>query len=309
MAGPIYLPSYYSTKKDATLLWGIMCNRFIKLIPSEESLYLATKYPKAFILLFFIAERARRENGHPDGLTIGQCHIGDFKSYGLTEKEYRTAKNILEKRKHIKIIETCRSRKSGFLRKNSFNSENVQNSATERATRITTVGTLVEICSSTVYDINPESSNNKKGDRKGDRGATEGRPKGEEQEGIRKKKKEEEKQQPPTPSFSKKLPFRENVQLTQIEYDSLLAKHGQEFFDRMLNALDSYKGSTGKSYKSDFHTMKDGGWVVERVNKEILKTKTSDEKTFGPSSDGSKPSEPRYHPSRVLRGSNVVEGN
>ena len=247
-----------------------MSDRFLKFIPSDEALYLARKHPKAFILLVFIAERARRENGHPDGLTIGQCHIGDFKSYGLTEKEYRTAKKILVQRNHIKIVETCRSRKKEKDHSLFFNLQNPENRATERATEVTTIGTLVELCSSSIYDINSDIRNQQKGDRKGDRGATEGRPKGEEQEGKRKKKKEKEEQQPLSPSFSEKVKFRENVQLTQIEFDSLLAKHGKDFFDRMLDALDSYKGSSGKSYKSDFHTMKEGGWVIEKLKKEEL---------------------------------------
>jgi hypothetical protein len=162
-----------------------MSERFLKLIPSEEAQYLAKKHPNAFILLFFIAERARRENGHPDGLTIGQCHIGDYLSYGLSEKEYRTAKKILIERNHIKIIETCRTRKSEKNSKSTLNLQNLENWADKRATRTTTVGTLAEICSLTVYDINSDINNCQKGDRKGDRGATEGRPRGDEQEGIR----------------------------------------------------------------------------------------------------------------------------
>ena len=159
-----------------------MPERFIKLIPSNEMRHLAKKHPNAFILLTFIAERARRENGDPDGLTIGQCHIGDYKEYGLTEKEYRTAKKVLIERNHIKIIETCRTRKTGKNSISSLISENRENWATKRATRITTIGTLVELCSTTVYDINSETDNHQKGDRKGERGATEGRPKGDEQE-------------------------------------------------------------------------------------------------------------------------------
>jgi len=172
-----------------------MSDRFIKFIPSQEALYLARKHPNAFILLVFIAERARRENGHPDGLTIGQCHIGDFKSYGLTEKEYRTAKKILVQRNHIKIVETCRSRKKEKDHSLFFNSKNSENRATERATKVTTIGTLVELCSLSIYDINSDTRNQQKGDRIDDRGATEGRPKGEEQERKRKNKKEEEEQE------------------------------------------------------------------------------------------------------------------
>jgi len=181
-----YLQSYHSTEKRATLLWGGMSETFVKLIRSEEMRYLARKHRNAFILLTFIAERARRENGYPDGLVIGESHIGDHKEYGLTEKEYRTAKKILVERKHIEIIETCRSRKNSRAAKKTSNSENVKKETTERATKVTTIGTLVKIISTTIYDINPEDPNQQKGDRKGDRGATEGRPKGDEQEGRRK---------------------------------------------------------------------------------------------------------------------------
>ena len=156
-------------------------------------MYLVRKHPKAFVLLTIIAERARRENGHPDGLTIGQCHLGDYKSYGLTEKEYRNAKKVLTERGHLKIIETCRTRKSEKFSKSTLNLENHEKRATERATRSTTIGTLAEICSTEVYDINSDDGKEDKGDRKGERGATEGRPKGDEQEGIRRNKKEEEK--------------------------------------------------------------------------------------------------------------------
>jgi hypothetical protein len=162
-----------------------MADRFLKLIPSDETRYLARKHPNAFILLFFIADRARRENGHPDGLTIGQCHIGDHKEYGLTEKEYRNAKKILSDRGHVKIIETCRTRKNKINSKSTLNFKKDEKWADKRATRSTTIGTLVELCISSSYDINSDLTNHQKGDRKGDRGATEGRPKGDEQEGIR----------------------------------------------------------------------------------------------------------------------------
>jgi hypothetical protein len=171
---------------SATLLWGVMSEPFVKLIRSDETRYLARKYHNAFILLTFIAERARRENGNPDGLLVGECHIGDYKEYGLTEKEYRNAKKILVERKHIEIIETCRTIKSEKNSKSTLNLQNREKWADKRATKVTTIGTLVKIISRTVYDINSEEDNQQKGDRKGDRGATEGRPKGDEQEGRRK---------------------------------------------------------------------------------------------------------------------------
>jgi len=295
----------------AILLWSGMSERFIKFIPSPEAMYLVRKHINAFALLTFIAERARRENGLPDGLTIGQCHLGDYKSYGLTEKEYRNAKKVLVERGHIKIIETCRTRQSKKFSKSTLVLKNDEKTATERATRSTTIGTLVEICSTMVYDINSDECNDRKGDRKGERGATEGRPKGDEQEGIRRKKKEKEIELPLTPSLPipSKIKFRDYVELTQGEYDSLLAKNGAEFLNHMLDTLDAYKGSSGKKYDSDFHTMKQGGWVVNRVKEDLQKQKLADEKINRPAQGGKpssniQPSDTKFQPGRVLRGSN-----
>lgn len=263
-----------------------MSERFIKFIPSEEAFWLMQHKPKAFLLLSHIANTARRYNGHPDGLIIGQCHLQHWTFYGFTEREYRTAKDILVKTKHIIIIETNRTRQKS-------------------TTGSTTKSTLVQLCSLTIYDINSETTD----DRNDDRPTTDRRPTDDKQERIRKKKKEKEDNITPTPSFPlpSKIKFRDHVELTQTEHDSLLAKHGQEFFTKMLDALDAYKGSTGKVYKSDFYTMKDGGWVVERVKKDLLNQKNDNEKA-NKSSPGSKssgdpkPSNTKFQPGRVLRG-------
>ncbi len=258
-----------------------MSERFIKFIPSEEAMFLVIHKPNAFRLLTIIAERARRENGCPDGLTVGQCHLGDWKNCGLTEKEYRTAKEVLVKRGHLKIVETCRTRKKS-------------------ATGTTTIGTLVEILTTTVYDINK----NVEGDRKGDRGATEGRPRGDEQERIRMNKKEEEEQiaafaekkvigldfsnsleNQPILQKSKKSKkseekkfFREAVSLTQEQYDSLLEKHGQEALNWMLDKLENQKLSTGKKYSSDYHAILN--WVVGAYNQQVKVNTKNERKTL-----------------------------
>jgi hypothetical protein len=151
-------------EKSASLLWSSMCKRFLKLnLDNDEADFLALRHPNAFILLYFIAKRARRIPGQADGLIIGQCHIGDFKSYGLTEREYRTAKSVLTNRKIIKIIETNRTRKKS-------------------TTGTTTVGTLVQLLDSKVWDINPET----KDDRNDVRATTERRPSDDEEERRRK---------------------------------------------------------------------------------------------------------------------------
>lgn len=184
---------------------------FIKLSRSERTQWLLENHPNAFLLLTAIALRARRTTNSPDGYHIGECHIGDYKKCGLpSEKAYRTAKNKLVKLKLIEIIETCRSRNvSKYLKGRPKSQENArlcQNGATERAT----YGTKVKLLNSEFYDINPED----KGDRKGDIGATEGRPKGDEQEEKNERKKEDH--HPLTPSsFDDELiddfSFQENL--------------------------------------------------------------------------------------------------
>jgi len=123
-----------------------MSERFIKFIPSEEAFWLMDNKPNAFRLLSRIANTARRSNGNPDGLNIGQCHLQHWTKYNLTEREYRTAKDILVKRKHIKIIETNRTRQKS-------------------TTGSTTGSTLVQLISSTIYDINQETNDDRIDDR------------------------------------------------------------------------------------------------------------------------------------------------
>lgn len=142
--------------------------RFIKFIPSDSSDWLQKNHPNAFLLLCLIAKRARRFNGHVDGLEIGMAQIGDYQSAGIeTEQKYRTAKNVLIRIGAIKIIETARKRKNS-------------------TTGLTTKGTLVTILKSDIWDINPEVDN----DRANDRATTKQRPSNDEQE--RRKKEERE---------------------------------------------------------------------------------------------------------------------
>lgn len=225
-----------------------MCERFIKFIPSEEAFWLMENKPNAFRLLAHIANTARRTPGHPDGLLIGQCHLESWKEYKLTERQYRTAKQILEKRKHIQIISTNRTRQKS-------------------TTGSTTNSTLVQICSNTIWDINSQTID----DLKDDRATTDRRPTDDKQE-VKKVKKVKKEEISPTPFFSIseiKCFFRENVSLTKEQHASLLSQHGEDFLNLMLDVLDSYKGSSGKEYKCDFATMKQGGWVIQRVKKEL----------------------------------------
>jgi hypothetical protein len=103
---------------------------FVQLNRSEDAEQLLARYPKAFCLLTLIAIRARRDS-EPckwTKLKQGQAMLGDHKSCGLSEQEYRTAKKQL--------------------------------SAAGLATfSATNKGTIATLCSSSVYNINAEKDN------------------------------------------------------------------------------------------------------------------------------------------------------
>lgn len=145
-----------------------MSERFLKFIPSKEAMWLLKSKGNAFRLLSIIAEAARRYEGDPDGLKIGECFIGGFENYDMSEQNYRTAKRLLEVRGHIKIVETCRTRKKCLTTKDYFNSTNCKNPTTG----LTTNSTKVKLLSSTVWDINSDEGN----DRTNDRLTTDQRP-------------------------------------------------------------------------------------------------------------------------------------
>lgn len=102
------------------------------------------KDPKAYVLLSLIALRAWRTNEiSVHGLQIGEALIGDHKSCGLTEKEYRCAKDRLKR--------------GGF--------------ATFRGTN---KGTIAKLINSSVFDINPEEEGEQKGEPRANQGRTRG---------------------------------------------------------------------------------------------------------------------------------------
>jgi hypothetical protein len=60
-----------------------------------------------------------------------------------------------------------------------------------------------------------------------------------------------------------KIEYRENVSLLESEYGSLIKKFGLDFTEKCMDKLNSYKGSNGKKYKSDYLAILN--WVVESV--------------------------------------------
>jgi hypothetical protein len=71
---------------------------WFKAVRSREVIELIRANPNAFILTYVIAHRARFHDGfNADGLERGEAMLGDFESYGMTERQYRTAKEQLTK--------------------------------------------------------------------------------------------------------------------------------------------------------------------------------------------------------------------
>lgn len=68
---------------------------------------------------------------------------------------------------------------------------------------------------------------------------------------------------------NKKIKYGDYVSMTETEYNKLVEEHGEEKTKRMIEVLDNYKGSKGKTYKSDYRAILN--WVVTRVNEEASK--------------------------------------
>ena len=64
-----------------------------------------------------------------------------------------------------------------------------------------------------------------------------------------------------------KKKYRDYVSMTEDEYQKLLDTYGEEFTERCLDVLNAYKGSKGKTYKSDYLAILN--WVVGRVEEEM----------------------------------------
>jgi hypothetical protein len=76
--------------------------------------------------------------------------------------------------------------------------------------------------------------------------------------------KSKKKKDPP------KTKYGEFVTMYEHEYQALLEKFGsEEKVRRMIQVLDNYKGSNGRTYKSDYHAIL--SWVAERVEEEYAR--------------------------------------
>lgn len=73
----------------------------------------------------------------------------------------------------------------------------------------------------------------------------------------------------PREKTEEKEKYAEYVHMTEKEYKQLIAKYGEAMVKRMIEVLDNYKGSKGKTYKNDYRAIL--SWVVERVEEECKK--------------------------------------
>jgi len=62
-----------------------------------------------------------------------------------------------------------------------------------------------------------------------------------------------------------KIKVLEFIELSNSEIESIKMKYGDKAYNFCIAKLNSYKGSTGKKYKSDYHTII--GWVMDEFNK------------------------------------------
>lgn len=120
---------------------------WFKTMRSYEALELGAQSKNAFFLLYVIACRARwREGFNRHGLEFGEAFLGDFEKYGMSAREYRTAKHQLQK--------------WGF--------------ATFKATN---KGTIAKLTGTSVYDLTPFNDDKQTASQEtGKRQATDRRP-------------------------------------------------------------------------------------------------------------------------------------
>lgn len=63
--------------------------------------------------------------------------------------------------------------------------------------------------------------------------------------------------------IEEKIQYKDFVSMTEKEYQKLIDKHGLQKTEAFIEKLNSYKGSHGKKYKSDYLAILD--WVVDAV--------------------------------------------
>lgn len=141
-----------------------MSDRFIKMMDSSKTDELQEYFPNAFLLLCYIARRARRTLDGKYGLEPGDAIVGELESSrksGLSKKAYR---NALEKLEELGFIKTV------------FNPKNKK--PQKRAIKRAIKSKVVQLCDDSIFDINREV----RGEQMVDLRANWGRSEGDKQE-------------------------------------------------------------------------------------------------------------------------------
>lgn len=74
-----------------------------------------------------------------------------------------------------------------------------------------------------------------------------------------------------------KIHFADFVSMTNAEHEKLVSTHGKDFVDQCITVLDNYKGSNGKTYKSDYRAIL--SWVIDKVKEQQAKNKKESNQT------------------------------
>ena len=82
----------------------------------------------------------------------------------------------------------------------------------------------------------------------------------------------------------KKVKYGEFVHMTEEEHRKLVEQYGEQQTARMIEILDNYKGSKGKTYKNDYRAIL--CWVAERVQEEFQRRGGNTYGGFGQNSGG-----------------------
>lgn len=200
-----------------------MSDRFIKMIDSTKTDELQEYFPNAFLLLCYIARRARRTLDDTYGLEPGDAIVGELESSkksGLSKKAYR---NALEKLEELGFVKTV------------FNPKNKK--PQKRAIKRAIKSKVVQLCDDSIFDINREV----KGDQKGKLRANKGRSEGDKQERQERTKNVKKQQQLPADEIYSclKIPelgFSDQVSLMQTGMTERRIREGVAFAHKKKSA-------------------------------------------------------------------------
>ena len=206
--------------------------KFIKLSRIEDSPeleFLISGHHNEFILLTVISQRARRsfDRCKFTGAEQNQALIGDFKNYGMSERNYRTAKKNLEKWEFATFKGTSK-------------------------------GTIATLCNSDVYDINAEE-----GDGQHDGQPTDDRRTGDGRVTTKKNVKNENNannEKNNTPSFDVEDAFKQFWAIFPKKIGKLDAK--KKFAKAMKEATLSELIESLNKQKLSFEWTKEGGRYI-----------------------------------------------